>query len=175
MQNDCMHFRDAVGHEFHILTEENFWFLYEPLSKLLPDMVNGSEIQDELSILQTKFSEAVSAQLTNTTGDSTDGDYAFPGHFQKLRLMYVYAQSDRFFSSQTAEALVTSLRPFGNAWFAETEYECLEDSDLCENFFCHSGCFYFELSIGNHFAHRMAVEPISKIEWQPEPLDFPTV
>lgn len=170
------HFVDARGYRFHILEDDDFYLIYNPIAKILPDSVDEDEVDSELEEVQTRFAELLPGLVngTETTLSGEFGDYYFPGHFQKLRLMYMYFQNLGFLCPETAEALVESLRPLGNRWFAEAEFEGAEAPELWGTFFCHKNDFYFQTEFGNRYAKMLCRKPVTPIQWKAMPLDFPT-
>lgn len=176
MSEPLLHFQDASGHRFHLLSERDYQFIYVPVAKILPDKVDGAAVESDLAALQSAFVEAMSVSYVNGASNAWNGDfgdYYFPGHVQKLRLMYMYFLDARFFSPTTADAMVESLRPFGNRWFAEAEFEGAEEPELWGTFFCHTCDFYFRGEFGRRYAKRLARAPLKPIEWSRQPLVFP--
>lgn len=147
------HLVDARGYRLHVLPDETYERLYAPLSHLLPDTFDIAVIDSELESIQSVFT----SQLTGLLEEKID--FYFPYPAQRIRLMYVYVTTEKFFCPEMADAMVKSLEKGGNQWFAEVEFEGGSKLECWENFFCHSRNFYFQSNIGDRFCRRIAVEP----------------
>ena len=99
-----------------VLSDDAYWALREPFDKYLPDSVPAEEVEAELTVMQARFREAMGG-----IGEE-DEDWEFPGHYQHVRVFYVYVNNPKLYTPELANAIRSAMAGFEEPWIGE--FEC---------------------------------------------------
>ena len=122
-----------------IVGKEEYWKLREPYDRYLPDSVPAEEVEAELDLIEKRFREdaAVLGEEEET--------WAFPGHYQHVRVFYVYVNKPVAVCPSLAMAVQRAMSGFEDRWIGE--FECYEKAggagDMSIPLYLH-GEFVFE-------------------------------
>jgi hypothetical protein len=97
-----------------IVSSEQYWSLRKPHDCYLPDSIPAADVERELLTIQSRFRAAV-----RYWGDESV-DWEFPGHYQHVKVLYVYIYSELFYRPKLTEVIESSLAGF-DGWVAELE------------------------------------------------------
>lgn len=97
-----------------VLPEKAYWELRKPYDMYLPDSVSADDVEAELDIIQNRFRESVAP-----LGEESDA-WEFPGHYQHVRVFYVYLYARELYTEELAAAIHRALEGF-DEWICEME------------------------------------------------------
>lgn len=100
-----------------VLSDEAYWALRKPFDKYLPDSVPAEEVKAELAVMQERFREAMGGI------GKEDEDWEFPGHYQHVRVFYVYVNNPDLYTPELTNAIRVAMAGFEEPWIGEFECE----------------------------------------------------
>ena len=104
-----------------IVKAEDYWKLRKPYDLYLPGSISADEVEAELDVIQKRFREGA-------TGLGTEEEaWAFPGHYQHVRVFYVYVRMPEVVCPLFARAVQRAMAGFEDRWIGE--FECYEEAD----------------------------------------------
>jgi hypothetical protein len=99
-----------------VLSGDDYWALREPFDQYLPDSVPAEEVEADLAIMQARFRDAMDGR------GQEDDDWEFPGHYQHVRVFYVYLNNPKLYTPELTSAIRGAMAGFERPWIGE--FEC---------------------------------------------------
>jgi len=99
-----------------ILPKDDYKAVMRPLDNYLPDSVPAEEVEADLKIMQDRFRAGMSGLGIEGT------DWEFPGHYQHVRVFYVYVYSESLYRPELVRLIETTMAGFDASWVGE--FEC---------------------------------------------------
>jgi len=99
-----------------LLPIDDYRALMVPLDTYLPDSVPSEEVEAELAIMQNRFRTGISRL------GSEGSDWEFPGHYQHVRVFYVYVHTPELYCPALTQLIETTMKGFDTRWVGE--FEC---------------------------------------------------
>ncbi len=104
----------SLAMQLVVLPDKAYWDLRKPYDMYLPDSVSADDVEAELDDIQSRFRESV-IHL-----GAEDDAWEFPGHYQHVRVFYVYVYSLAIYTPDLATAVHRALEGF-DEWICELE------------------------------------------------------
>ena len=105
-----------------VLQEKAYWDLRKPYDMYLPDSVSADDVEAELEIIQSRFRGSV-----GHLGEEGDA-WELPGHYQHVRVFYVYLYSPLLYTPELASAVQRALEGY-DEWICEMECYSIPGDD----------------------------------------------
>ena len=99
-----------------LLPKDDYWALMLPFDTYLPDSVPAEEVKADLASMQSRFRAGMSRL------GSEGSDWEFPGHYQHVRVLYVYIYSPELYRPELARLIETTMEGFDTSWVGR--FEC---------------------------------------------------